>query len=137
MAPSPTPTLDIDLSRLTLRALTTCWLAQALLAAVIGLLLPIPVRPLLIDRGTCGQNEWRALLARYSELHLQDRLGQQRFSPVIQVSVFGERETLRPPAPGRLAGNSSLGVREGARLRALQARLPGALVLSCDPTDSP
>lgn len=137
MAPSPSPALDVDLSRLTLRTLTTCWLAQALLAAAIGLFLPIPVRPLLIDRGPCGQEEWRALLARYSELHLQDRLGQQRFSPVIQVSVFGERETSRPPAPGRLAENSSVGVREGARLMALQARLPGALVLSCDPTDSP
>lgn len=135
MAPSPTPGQDVDLSRLTLRTLATCWLAQALVAATIGLFLPIPVRPLLIDRGPCGQGEWRALLARYSELHRQDQLGQQRFSPVVQVSVFGERETSRPPAPGRLASSSSVGVREKSRLTALQARLPGALVLSCDSSD--
>lgn len=135
MAPSPPAALEADLRRLTLQTLPVCWLVQASLGALIGFALPIPVRPLLIDRSACGAGQWQALLGRYGALYWQDQLGQQRFSPVIQVSVLGERLSPRLPAPHRLASASPLGVREGVRLAALRERYPSALVLSCQTPD--
>lgn len=131
MAPSPRLALEADLRRLTLQTLAAGWLGQLLLAGLFSLWLPIPVRSLLIDRGACGPSQWQALLRRYADLHRADGLGQQRFSPVIQLSVFGERVTPRPPAPPRLALATPVGVRERARLSALRDRYPSALVLSC------
>lgn len=119
------------LHRLTLQTLASCWLAQALLAAFLHHWLPIPVRPLVVDRGGCTAARWADLLRHYSALHRQDRLGQQRFSPVIQVSVFGERRTARPPAPDQLGGEPVVGVREEGRLAEVRRRHPSALELSC------
>lgn len=123
--------LESDLRRLTLQTLAACWLTQAALAAVVRLALPIPERPLLIDRGGCATSQWQELLQRYSALQLQHQLGQQRFHPVIQASVFGERIAERLPSRERLAASPPVGVRELRRLAALRARYPSALVLSC------
>jgi hypothetical protein len=135
MAPSSPPALEADLRRLTLQTLAACWLAQVLLAGLFHQWLPIPVRPLLMDRGGCGAAQWRDLLRRYGDLHLQDRLGRERYSPVIETSVFGERFSLRPPDPQRLAAAPTVGVRERSRLAVLRDRYPKALVLSCQSTD--
>ena len=131
MAPSSRSLLAADLLRLTLQTLATCWLAQVLLAALISQWLPIPVRPLVVDRGACTETQWQELLHRYRGLALQERLGQRRFSPVIQVSVFGERLSARLPGLDPLAAAPPVGVREEAKLSALRKRYPSALVLSC------
>jgi hypothetical protein len=131
MAPSSRSLLTADLHRLTLQTLATCWLAQALLAALISQWLPIPVRPLVVDRGACTEARWQELLHRYSGLALQERLGQRRFSPVIQVSVFGEQFSARLPGLDAFSAVPPVGVREEARLSALRERYPSALVLSC------
>lgn len=129
---SPTrAALDADLRRLTLQTLAGCWLTQGLLAALIAWGLPIPVRPLVVDRGACTPRQWDKLLGRYSQLHLQDQLGVRRFRPVIQTSVFGERVSALAPAPDQLAADFPAGVRDGGRLAALLDRHPTALVLSC------
>jgi hypothetical protein len=137
MAPSPPPALGIRLGRLTGQTLVTCWLAQGLWAAMVSLWLPIPVRPLLIDRSACDGAQWHHLLRRYADLHLQDQLGQQRFSPVIEVSVLGERLTPRLPPPRRLARVALVGVRAGPRLAALRDRYPSALLLACPAAAGP
>ena len=99
--------------------------------------MPIPARPLVLDRGACGAVEWQELVRRYRELLLQQRLGLRRFTPVIETSVFGERVTLDPPRPELLASAVPVGVRQGARLAALRDRYPSALVLSCRDTEPP
>jgi hypothetical protein len=136
MVPSSHSVLEGELRRLTLQTLAACWLGQALLAALFSQWLPIPVRPLVIDRGGCGGAQWRQLLQRYSRLHLQDRLGRERFSPVVEASVFGERLSARPPDPRQLAAAPLVGVRAASRLTALRSRHPNALVLSCPGDDS-
>jgi hypothetical protein len=135
MVPPSHSVLEADLRRLTLQTLAGCWLLQALLAVVCHHWLPIPVRPLVIDRGDCGDAAWRALLERYGELHLRHQLGWERFSPVIETSVFGVRLSGRPPDPQELAAIPPVGVRATARLGALRARHPDAVVLSCPNPD--
>ncbi|MFN9547522.1 MAG: hypothetical protein ACK6AD_10730 [Cyanobacteriota bacterium] len=127
----------VALHRLTGQTLAACWLAQALLAVLFTQALPIPARPLVLDRGACGAVEWQELVRRYRELLLQQRLGLRRFTPVIETSVFGERVTLDPPRPELLASAVPVGVRQGARLAALRDRYPSALVLSCRDTEPP
>jgi hypothetical protein len=136
MATSSRAALAADLRRLSLQTLAVCWLTQGLLAALIAQGLPIPVRPLVVDRGACTPGQWRELLRRYGHLHVQDRLGLRRFRPVIQTSVFGERLSPHPPAPEELAAARPVGVREEGRLAALADRYPAALVLSCASTVS-
>lgn len=132
MAQSLPPALDAELRRLTLRTLAAGSLGQLLLAALLHQAFPLPVRPLLIDRGGCGLSQWQALLRRYGDLHQHDLLGQHRYSPVVQVSVFGERLTPSPPAPRFLGATPPVGVRDGRRMAALRARYPSALVLACE-----
>lgn len=131
MAHPPPQALRAQWIRLTGQTLAACWLVQGLLAAMITHALPIPQRPLVIDRGACSAAQWRDLLRRYSSLHLQDRLGQQRFSPVIQANALGERLTPHPPAPRQLATVALVGVQAGSRLAVLRDRYPSALLLSC------
>ncbi len=123
--------LDSALWRLTLQTLAACWLTQAALAVVVRVALPIPERPLLIDRGGCAPSQWQNLLQRYSALQLQDQLGQQRFRPVIQASVLGARFSEPMPSRERLAASPPVGVRETGQLAGLRGRYPSALVLSC------
>jgi hypothetical protein len=127
--------LDDELRRLTPQTLAACWLTQAALAVVVRVALPIPERPLLIERGACATSQWQDLLQRYSALRLQDQLGRQRFRPVIQASVFGTRISDRMPSRERLEASPPVGAREPRRLRALRERYPSVLVLSC-PLDS-
>jgi hypothetical protein len=60
-----------------------------LLAGVFGMTAPIPVRPLVIERRSCSESQQNAILARYQALVWRDRLGIERFRPVILYSVFG------------------------------------------------
>ncbi|MFN7677329.1 MAG: hypothetical protein ACK5QW_01880 [Cyanobacteriota bacterium] len=135
MVPPSRSVLEADLRRLSLQTLAGCWLLQALLAVVCHQWLPIPVRPLVIDRGGCGDAAWRELLERYGDLHRRHHLGWERFSPVIETSVFGVRLSTGPPDPQRLAAIPPVGVPALARLGALRARHPNAVVLSCPKAD--
>jgi len=127
--------LDSELWRLTLQTLAACWLTQAALAVVVRVALPIPERPLLIDRGACAPSQWQELLQRYSALQLQDQLGQQRFRPVIQASVLSARVSNPMPSREQVAASPPVGVRETRQLAALRDSYRSALVLSC-PLDS-
>jgi hypothetical protein len=119
------------LSPLASRLLIGSWLSQLLLAGLITLVAPIPVRPLVIERRFCSESQQSAMLARYRMLVLRDRLGIERFRPVILYSVFGKHQSDGLPAASALGLTSTAG--DGNRQEAvrLQDNHPTALVLRC------
>jgi hypothetical protein len=119
------------LSPLASRLLIGSWLSQLLLAGVIAVVAPIPMRPLVIERRFCSESQQKTMLDRYQALAWRDRLGIERFRPVVVVSVFGQQRIDRLPAARDLGLASSAG--NGSHLRAtvLQDKLAGALVLRC------
>jgi len=119
----------------SVRFLAAAWLAQLLLAGGMMLLDPIPHQPLLVERRACGAASWAALVERYGRLHRQHMLRQRQFSPVVEVSVFGELTTIEPPPPERFAKAAAVGELDGRRLEDLRRRYPTALVLRCDGVD--
>jgi hypothetical protein len=120
-----------SLAPLASRLLIGGWLSQLLLAGGIALVAPIPVRPLVIERRFCSESQQEALLAHYRQLVLRDRLGIERFRPVILYSVFGKQQSDRLPAASALglASTAGDGNRQAAAL--LQDNHPTALVLRC------
>ena len=120
-----------SLAPLASRLLIGGWLSQLLLAGGIALVAPIPVRPLVIERRFCSESQQEALLAHYRQLVLRDRLGIDRFRPVILYSVFGKQQSDRLPAASALglASTAGDGNRQAAAL--LQDNHPTALVLRC------
>ena len=123
--------------RLTLAALAAGWLGQGVLGLLLVQLAPVPERPLLIDRHRCDPAGWQALVARYSGLHRQHALQQQRFRPVLESSVFGVQHHRQPPDPRSLAAVAAVGEGDGAAPAALRRRFPTALVLTCGPPAAP
>jgi hypothetical protein len=119
------------LSPLASRLLIGSWLSQLLLAGLITLVAPIPVRPLVIEKRFCTESQQSAMLARYRMLVLRDRLGIERFRPVILYSVFGKHQSDGLPAASALGLTSTAG--DGNRQEAvrLQDNHPTALVLRC------
>ena len=119
------------LSPLASRLLIGSWLTQLLLAGLITLVAPIPVRPLVIEKRFCTESQQSAMLARYRMLVLRDRLGIERFRPVILYSVFGKQQSDGLPAASALGLASTAG--DGNRQEAvrLQDNHPTALVLRC------
>jgi hypothetical protein len=92
---------------------------------------PIPVRPLVIERHYCSESQQNALLARDRTLVWRDRLGIERFRPVILYSVFGRQQSNGMPAASTLGLTSAAG--DGNRQEAAQVQdnHPTALVLRC------
>ena len=131
-AASPLPDRGAE-RRLTLAVLAMGWLGQLALGLGLAQLAPVPERPLLIDRHRCDPAGWQALVARYSGLHRQHALQQQRFRPVVESSVFGVQHHLQPPAPRSLALQAAVGEGDGAAVAVLLRRFPTALVLRCGP----
>ncbi|MFN6134110.1 MAG: hypothetical protein ACK46L_14610 [Synechococcaceae cyanobacterium] len=119
------------LSLQSTRLLLSCWVSQLLLAAVVGLVAPIPVRPLLIERRHCSEQQAAAMLQRYEQLVWRNRLGMERFRPVVQYSVFGERRSNELPSASSLALTSAVGSGDNEEQSSLRDRYPTALVLSC------
>ena len=122
------------LSPLASRLLIGSWLSQWLLAGVIALVAPIPVRPLVIEKRFCSESQRNAMLDRYRTLVLHDRLGIERFRPVILYSVFGKQQSDGLPAASALGLASTAG--DGNRLEEMQLQdnHPTALVLRCQQT---
>ena len=119
------------LSPLASRLLLGGWFSQLLLAGMITLVAPIPVRPLVIERRFCSESQQRSMLERYRALQLRDRLGIERFRPVIVYSVFGKQQSDGLPNASTLSLASMAG--DGNRQEAvvLQDHHPTALVLRC------
>ena len=120
-----------SLSPLASRLLIGSWFSQLLLAGLIALVAPIPARPLVIERRFCSESQQSAMLDRYRMLALRDRLGIERFRPVILYSVFGKQQSDGLPAASALGLASTAG--DGSRQEAvrLQDNHPTALVLRC------
>jgi hypothetical protein len=74
------------------------------------------------------------MLDRYRALVLRDRLGIERFRPVILYSVFGKQQSDGLPAASALGLASTAG--DGNRLEEMQLQdnHPTALVLRCQQT---
>jgi hypothetical protein len=123
--------MTTGLSALASRLLIGGWLSQLLLAGVIALVAPIPVRPLVIERRYCSESQQNALLARYQALVWRDRLGIERFRPMILYSVFGRQQSDGLPAASALGLASTAG--DGNQQVAAQVKddHPTALVLRC------
>ena len=120
-----------SLSPLASRLLLGSWLSQLLLAGLIALVAPIPVRPLVIERRFCSESQRNAMLARYQTLVLRDRLGIERFRPVILYSVFGKQQSDGLPAASSLDLDSTAGDGNRQEAAQLQDNHPMALVLRC------
>jgi hypothetical protein len=120
-----------NLSALTSRLLIGSWLSQLLLAGVIVLVAPIPVRPLVIEKRFCSESQQNAMLERYRSLVLRDRLGIERFRPVILYSVFGQQQSDGLPATSALGLASTAGDGNRQEEMQLQDKHPTALVLRC------
>ena len=120
-----------SLSPLASRLLIGSWLSQLLLAGLIALVAPIPVRPLVIERRFCSESQRNAMLARYQTLVLRDRLGIERFRPVIFYSVFGKQQSDGLPAASALGLASTAGDGNRQEEAQLQDNHPTALVLRC------
>ena len=120
-----------SLSPLASRLLLGSWLSQLLLAGLIALVAPIPVRPLVIERRFCSESQRNAMLARYQTLVLRDRLGIERFRPVIFYSVFGKQQSDGLPAASALGLASTAGDGNRQEEAQLQDNHPTALVLRC------
>jgi hypothetical protein len=119
------------LSPLASRLLIGGWLSQLLLAVVIALMAPIPVRTLVIERRFCSEGQRDAMLDSYRTLVLRDRLGIERFQPVILYSVFGKQQSDRLPTTSALDLASSAGDGDRQEAVRLQDNHPTALVLRC------
>jgi hypothetical protein len=119
------------LSPLASRLLIGSWLSQLLLAGLITLVAPIPVRPLVIEKRFCTESQQSAMLARYRMLVLRDRLGIERFRPVILYSVFGKQQSDGLPAASALGLTSTAGDGNRQEEMQLQDNHPTALVLRC------
>jgi hypothetical protein len=119
------------LSALASQLLIGGWLSQLLLAGVIAMVSPIPVRPLVIERRFCSESQRNAMLDRYRGLALRDRLGIERFRPVILYSVFGKQHSDGLPAASALGLASTAGDGNHQEAVQLQDRHPTALVLRC------
>jgi hypothetical protein len=122
-----------SLSPLASRLLIGSWLSQLLLAGLIALVAPIPVRPLVIEKRFCSESQQSAMLARYRTLVLRDRLGIERFRPVILYSVFGKQQSDGLPAANALGLTSTAGDGNRQEEMKLQDNHPTALVLRCQP----
>jgi hypothetical protein len=122
------------LSPLASRLLIGSWLSQWLLAGVIALVAPIPVRPLVIEKRFCSESQRNAMLDRYRTLVLRDRLGIERFRPVILYSVFGKQQSDGLPAASALGLASTAGDGNRQEEMQLQDNHPTALVLRCQQT---
>jgi len=120
------------LSPFPLKLLGACWIGQLALATLLSQLAPIPVRPLLVDRSFCNEEQRNHLVDRYHELLIKDQLGQQRLSPVIEVNVFGVREHARAPSLEQFSSLATVGEGDGQQMASLRRQYPKALVLSCD-----
>jgi hypothetical protein len=120
-----------SLSPLASRLLIGSWLSQLLLAGLIALVAPIQVRPLVIERRFCSESQRNAMLARYQTLVLRDRLGIERFRPVILYSVFGKQQSDGLPAASSLDLDSTAGDGNRQEAAQLQDNHPMALVLRC------
>lgn len=120
-----------SLSPLASRLLIGAWLSQLLLAGVIAVVAPIPVRPLVIERRFCSDSQQDALLDRYRALVLRDKLGIERFRPVVLYSVFGKQQHDRLPAASSLGLDTTAGDGNRREAAQLQDNLPTALVLRC------
>ena len=123
--------MALSLSPLASRLLIGSWLSQLLLAGLIALVAPIPVRPLVIERRFCSESQRNAMLARYRMLMLRDRLGIERFRPVILYSVFGKQQSDGLPAASALGLTSTAGDGNRQEEMQLQDNHPTALVLRC------
>jgi hypothetical protein len=86
-------TMATTLSPLATRLLLGGWLCQLLLSAVIALVAPIPVRPLVMERRVCSDSQLNAMVDRYRALVLRDRLGIERFRPARRgrATVWSKR----------------------------------------------
>ena len=122
-----------NLSALASRLLIGSWLSQLLLAGLIALVAPIPVRPLVIEKRFCSESQRNAMLAHYRMLVLRDRLGIERFRPVILYSVFGKQQSDGLPAASALGLTSTAGDGNRQEEMKLQDNHPTALVLRCQP----
>ena len=71
------------------------------------------------------------MLARYRMLMLRDRLGIERFRPVILYSVFGKQQSDGLPAASALGLTSTAGDGNRQEEMQLQDNHPTALVLRC------
>jgi hypothetical protein len=120
-----------SLSPLASRLLIGSWLSQLLLAGLIALVAPIQVRPLVIEKRFCSESQRNAMLARYQTLVLRDRLGIERFRPVILYSVFGKQQSDGLPAASSLDLDSTAGDGNRQEAAQLQDNHPMALVLRC------
>lgn len=120
-----------SLSPLASRLLIGSWLSQLLLAGLIALVAPIQVRPLVIEKRFCSESQRNAMLARYQTLVLRDRLGIERFRPVILYSVFGKQQSDGLPAASALGLTSTAGDGNRQEEMQLQDNHPTALVLRC------
>ena len=120
------------LSPFTMKVLGACWITQLGLAALLSQLAPIPVRPLLVDRSFCSQQQGQNLAKRYRDLLISHQLSQQRLSPVIEVNVFGVKVNSNPPSLLEFSRLASVGEADGQQMAALRRQYPQALLLSCD-----
>jgi hypothetical protein len=119
------------LSPLASRLLIGSWVGQFLLALVIAMLAPIPVRPLVIERRFCSEKQQRATLDSYRALVIRDRLGIEQFRPVVFYSVYGVQQYDRLPAANVLGLASMAGDGNEQEGALLQEQHPTALVLRC------
>ena len=103
----------------TVRALATGWIGYLILGGALMTLSPIEERPLLIERNACSRPQWNELIHQYQVLHQQDRLGQQRFRPVIQYNILGEIVSNHPPSPQELNTSATLGERHAEQIQDL------------------
>jgi hypothetical protein len=112
--------------------LGACWITQLGLAALLSQLAPIPVRPLLVDRSFCSEQQGQQLLERYHDVLISHQLSQQRLSPVMEVNVFGVKVSSDPPSLAQFSRFASIGEAAGRQMASLRRQYPKALVLSCD-----
>jgi len=80
-----------------------------------------------------SQQQWVAMLQRDQELVRRDRLGIERYRPVIQYGVLAEQRSEGLPPAATLALDSAVGGGNAPRGASLRDRYPTAMVLSCRP----
>jgi hypothetical protein len=120
------------LSPFSMAVLGACWITQLGLASLLSQLAPIPVRPLLVDRSFCSEQQRQHLVDRYRQLLLKDQLSQQRLSPVIEANVLGVRLNSKAPSLEQFTRLASVGEGDGQQMAALRRQYPKALVLNCE-----
>jgi hypothetical protein len=120
------------LSPFSIKLLGACWITQLGLASLLSQLAPIPVRPLLVDRSFCSEQQGQYLVKRYHDLLISHQLAQQRLSPVIEVNVFGVKVNSDPPSLAQFSRLASVGEGDGQQMASLRRQYPKALVLSCN-----